>query len=413
MITVAVLGMGVRGAAYADVILKNGSRARLTAACDPNINKAKLAKEKYDVPENRVFLSDKDFFAAGKLADALFICTQDSQHFSHTMTALELGYDILLEKPIAVSEAECEKIILKAEKLGRKISVCHELRYSFLAQEIKQLLDSGALGEVVNISQVERVGFYHQAHSFVRGNWSKSEESTPMILSKCCHDLDLISYFASSPCESVSSIGSLKFFRRENQPKNAADYCCKCPVRGDCPYDALKFYSGSKKWTERTGGFFEEFNEGNILEWLSDEKNPYSRCVFACDNDVVDNQTVNMQFKNGICANLTMTAFTNDESRKITVYCTRGELEADMGKNIIKVAPFGKEAYTLYISELYGEVGEHCGGDKGMVEDFISQLEESPNSKCLTDIAEAVISHKIAFAAEKSRCRGGKVIDIK
>lgn len=399
MVTVAVLGMGVRGKTYADIAVK---LTKITAVCDPDINKLELARKQYNVPADRCFQNDADFFKAGKLADSLFICTQDSDHFRHAMEALRLGYDILLEKPISNTLFECEELKNEASRLGRKISVCHVLRYSYFANEIKKLLDSGALGKVVHISQTERIGYFHFAHSFVRGSWSNSKKSSPIILSKCCHDLDLISYFADSKCKFVSSTGCLTYFKGENKPEKAADFCYKCSVRKECAYDAVKFYSENRLWTDRTGTFFEEFNNENILKWLSDEENPYARCAFNCDNDVCDRQTVNMTFENGVEATLLMTAFSNKRSRKISIFCTNGEIEGEMETGVITVSPFGKKPYTLDINEIHGDVGAHGGGDKRLVLDFLK------NDSDLTEISDCIESHKIAFEAEKSRKKDGR-----
>lgn len=270
MVSVAVLGMGVRGKTYAEIAKKT---AKITAVCDPDINKLELARKRYNIPAERCFKSDEDFFKAGKLADSLFICTQDSDHFRHAMTAIELGYDILLEKPISNTLYECELLRDESLRLGRRINICHELRYSYFAENIKDLLTSGELGRLVHISHTERVGYFHYAHSFVRGSWSNSKKSSPMILSKCCHDLDLIAYFADSECKKISSSGGLTYFKSENKPKNASGFCYKCGLRKNCRYDAIKFYSENRLWTERSGTFFEEFNSENIFKWLSDESN--------------------------------------------------------------------------------------------------------------------------------------------
>lgn len=412
MLTVAIIGMGVRGRVYANILTKLPEQAQITAICDPNPEKLKSDGEQYGVAPARRFASDSAFFEAGRLADALLICTQDSQHFGHARAAMELGYDILMEKPISTKLNECRSLAGKARETGSLLSICHELRYSYFTREIKAVLDSGALGELVMLQQVERVGYYHHAHSFVRGSWRKQAGASPMILAKCCHDLDLIAYFADAPCSSVSSFGSLRFFHQGNKPANAADYCFQCGIRGECPYDCIAFYQNNLSWAERTGSFTQAAQKADVCGWLSDQANPYARCVFACDNDVADHQTVNMQFQNGVCANLTVTAFSREEGRTISIFGTHGELVGDMERNRITVRPFGAESYDIDIQKIYGDLSGHGGGDRAMVADFLLQLANAPEAKALTSIEKCLQSHEIALLAEQSRLHGGQVVQL-
>lgn len=412
MQTIAIIGVGVRGRAYGDILSEWHEKVRITAVCDPNPKKLRSAAEKYGVECNRCFTSDSAFFEAGRLADALLICTQDCQHFVHAKAALELGYHILLEKPISTKLDECFWLAGKAKESGRLLSICHELRYSFFTQQIKTVLESGVLGEVVMLQQTERVGYFHQAHSYVRGSWNRKACASPMILSKCCHDLDLLAYFAGAECQCVSSFGGLRFFHRGNQPANASDYCYQCSIRATCPYDCISFYQNNQRWAERAGCFLNPCQDEDIRNWLSDQTNPYARCVFACDNDVVDHQVVNMRFQNGVCANLTMTAFSKDESRMLSIFGTYGELAGDMEKHLITVKPFGKSPYIIDVQKIYGDLSGHGGGDRAMVEDFLLQLEGAPEAKALTGIEHSIQSHLIALAAEQSRLNGGQAIKL-
>lgn len=413
MITVAVLGIGVRGKLYCDLLMQYAKQVKIVAVCDQREKTLNLAKLFYGIEEKNCFNSDNEFFATGKLADAVIICTQDAQHFSHAMKALELGYDILIEKPISNKLEECiqlEKAALEAKKI---VAVCHELRYTSFAMKIKEILDSGEIGSVVTINQTEKVGYYHYAHSYVRGNWRKSEKSSPIILAKCCHDLDIIAYFAGSRCMQVSSFGSLSFFKNENQPTKAKDYCFECRVRKKCPYNAVDFYQKNRNWAERAGFSPPRFTKKAVTEWSSDKNNPYARCVFCCDNDVADHQVVNMLFEGGIYANLTMTAFSASESRSIFIGCTNGEISGDFEKNIITVMPFGTDGIEYDMNTVIKKSDTHCGGDRGLIVDFLIRLSQNNCFKDLTDISQSVHSHKIAFMAEKSSQNNGEIIEIK
>lgn len=412
MVKIAVLGMGVRGNLYCELLLQYGAQATIVALCDNHSQRLMAAQTTYGVEPQHCYQNEKDFFQAGKLADALLICTQDASHFEHATKALALGYHILIEKPISNHLEQCILLEQVANCSKKIVAVCHELRYTPFAQKIKSLIDSGTVGSVVTINQIEQVGYYHQAHSYVRGSWRRSADSSPMILAKACHDLDLISYFAGTNCKQVSSFGALSFFTKTNQPTHAAAFCIDCAMRENCPYDALAFYQQNQLWCQRAGFAPTEFSPEAVKNWLSDKTNPYARCVFCCDNDVVDHQVVNMWFEGDICANLTMTAFSAKGRRNISIGCTYGEIEGDFDANLITVKPFGGEAYQVDTSTSMRSGDTHGGGDRGLIEDFLAQLSQSTSSQQLTGITQSVHSHKIAFLAEQSRKSNGAVLAI-
>lgn len=254
ILTVAVIGYGSRGNVYTNYMKELGTM-RTVCVCEPNEKKRELAAQRLSLGEEALFADENEFFAERR-ADVLLVATPDRAHYRHAVKGLELGYDLLLEKPISPDENECREICMLAEKKKRKVSVCHVLRYAPFYRKIKEIIASGELGEPVTISQTENVGYWHQAHSFVRGNWRNSKESSCMILQKCCHDLDIIKWLMDVPCRTVSSFGSLMYFNKAHAPAGSADFCYKCKLEKECPYDAIGFYMDKPDWLSSTGRFF-------------------------------------------------------------------------------------------------------------------------------------------------------------
>ena len=420
VITIAVAGYGLRGQCYSQYTLEHPDTMKVVAVADIVREKVDAAKQLFNLPEQMCFDSAEQMLEQPKLADLMFICTQDRQHVPMALAALEKGYHVLLEKPISPELSECIELQKKAHEKNRVVTVCHVLRYSPFYQTVKQIMDSGKLGEIRNISAHEDVGYFHQAHSFVRGNWRNSEETSPMILAKSCHDMDLLQWLMGQRCEYISSYGSLTHFRADKAPEGATEYClggCKC--KDECPYDAEKIYITNKKTGVRDnhGGWpcnalCVDPTEENVYEAI--KTGPYGRCVYHCDNDVVDHEVVDMEFENGATAVFTMTAFTKNTRRTIRVMGTLGELEGDSVKGTIEVKPFNSdEVETIDVSkQLVGHVG-HAGGDTRLVDNIIDILRKDDLEHNLTSIDASVHSHVMALAAEESRVNHGKSISIR
>ena len=267
----AIVGYGQRGSIFANYALQNPEEFVVTAITDIDENRRALASSKHDCP---IFSDYHEFIEAGIEADIVAVATQDKEHREHAIACMEAGYDILLEKPIATSLEDCEAIYETSVKLGRKVIVCHVLRYTPFYSKLKEVVDSGALGDIVTMNTTECVGYYHQAHSFVRGPWHNSVESSPMILAKCCHDMDMIRYIIGKKCLSVSSFGGLTHFTKENAPECSAEYCSDCKYT-DCVYKAQTIYEREEFFR----GYFttDISNEGNWREKLV--HSPYDKCV--------------------------------------------------------------------------------------------------------------------------------------
>lgn len=398
MFTFAVVGMGARGRKYTGLLLARGAKLTAVCDCDPLIRDYSL-KTYGNVA---LYPDYQSFFASGKLADLLIISTSDSEHIKSALPALELGYDLLLEKPVSPDKEDCLKIYNKAKEKGRRVVICHVLRYSPFFDTIKQELQSGVYGDIVNIEHTENVGWWHQAHSFVRGNWRNEKESSFMLLAKCCHDLDMIAYLSGKKCKTVTSMGSLSYFKADNAPSGAADFCYECKVK-DCPYNALEWYVKNPLWV-KLPELPEEKRAEFIVNWLSDKTNPYARCVFHCDNDVVDHQVVNMLFQDDSTATLTMTAFTDKFYRRTHVFCTKGEIYGDMLEKKLYCNVFGKSSKVIDLASAFAD--SHGGGDQGLIDDLCDIMNGSERSS-RTDLKASLTSHMMAFAAEKSRKNGG------
>ena len=413
---VAILGLGSRGALYATIVTEEEKNCKVVAVCDVKAEKRHLAVERYGVAKDKVYAEEKEFFAAGKLADVLVVATMDCDHYRHTIAALQLGYDVLLEKPISPKEEECREIIETANRLGRKIAVCHVLRYTPFYGKIKSWIERGEIGQIVSISATENVGWWHQAHSFVRGNWRNSKETSPMILQKCCHDMDIIRWLVDSHCVSVSSFGGLSHFKKENQPKGAAARCVDCPYVDECLYSAKKYYIDywkeigmPQKWPFDVITTDRPYTEESLQKAIA--TSPWGRCVYDCDNDVVDHQICNMAFENGAVAQLNMVAFAEKNYRRIHIWGTKGEIIGDMDENWVEIIRFSKGSERVEVEKIGKDEFGHAGGDIVMIHDFLRACES--DGAVLSSANASLESHLMSFAAEKSRLENGKVIEIR
>lgn len=398
-----ILGYGQRGRIYGNYALAYPEEYEVSAVVDCDENKREMAKQKIGCP---VFEDYCEMLEAGIEADFVAVATQDEQHEEHAIACMAKGYDLLLEKPISNSLSGCRRIYEAALKYERKVIVCHVLRYSPFYKRVKEILGSGEIGDIVTVNASENVGYYHQAHSFVRGPWRNKEQSSPMILAKCCHDMDILRWLIGKRCLSVASFGGLRVFKRENAPEGSADYCSDCHL--DCIYKAQKLYTDKTK-IDLTGYFCNDASDDeNILRDLKHTQ--YDRCVYKCDNDVVDHQVEIMQFEDDITVTHTMTAFSKDIYRDIKIHGTKAELVGVMEKNYIEVRPYGGENRVITWEDAIS-VGGHGGGDQGMMHDvYLAFNGETTDGVSFIDVS--IDSHLMSFAAEESRVNCGKVIDI-
>lgn len=403
-VTLAVAGAGARGRGYARFAEELPDRARVVAVAEPqDVYRQRLA-DTHNIPASATFTDWREMAAGPKLADAVLICTQDAMHVEPTIAFAEAGYHILLEKPMAPDAEGCRQIVEAIEKAGVMFAVAHVSRYTTYSQRLKGLLVDGAIGDVISMQRLEPVGYWHQAHSFVRGNWRNEEESSFMLLAKSCHDIDWIRYMMGVSCEAVSSFGSLRHFRPDQAPKGATPRCLDCPVEADCPYSAQKIYLG-RLAKGQTGWPLDVLTPDPTVESVTAalRDGPYGRCVYACDNDVVDHQVVNMRFANDTTAAFTMTAFTESAGRRTNIFGSRGHIYGD-GQHIHHLDFLTDK--TEIIDTNTGDasiLGGHGGGDGGLMDGFVRAVATGDASTILSGARETLESHLMVFAAETAR----------
>lgn len=400
-VTLALVGAGQRGMdCHADYALKNPHEVRFVAVAEPDLERRNKFQRLHSLPDEQCFISWQSLLAQPKLADAIVICTQDKMHFAPTMAALNAGYHVLLEKPMSPDPQECIKMSQCADENNRILSICHVLRYTSFFSTIKQLLDQNEIGRLMTIQHNESVAFWHYAHSFVRGNWRNANESSPMILAKSCHDMDMLLWLAGADCVNISSFGMLSHFTAQNAPADAPTRCLDgCPVANTCPYYAPKYYL-----TTNTGWPASIISNDPSLEarLLALQVGPYGRCVYHCDNNVVDHQIVHMEFANEVVASFTMSTFTNENGRSIKLMGTAGEIWGTMEKYEIGVFDFSSRTRKIIQLDSTSDQ-EHGGGDIHLMRDFVRQVQHDGQQTGLTSAQVSVKSHLMAFAAEKSR----------
>ncbi len=403
-----IIGCGSRGMTYGTWAKEHGIKITAIAECRPD--RLKHAGQQLEVPEDFWFSDAKDLLEMGKIADAAIIATMDRDHYGHVMQALDCGYDILLEKPISPSAKECIEIEAKANALGRKITVCHVLRYTTFFQNLKNIIDSGEIGKVVAVKHAENIGNFHMAHSFVRGNWRNDILSSPIIMQKSCHDLDILVWLIGKHCTRVAAFGSLSYFRQENAPDGAADRCLDCPIAKKCRFDAWQAYQPVLgQWPADVVCL--EPTEDALREAL--RTGPYGRCVFRCDNNVCDHMSILMEFEDGITATFSLTAQSSNIHRNIHIMCEDGEIHGDELDGSIKVTHFRRnkmEPENMRLLQAMKYESGHGGGDDGIMEDFTAGLLQN-SAESRSSISRSVESHLMACAIEHARLTG-TVVDM-
>lgn len=408
ILTVSCIGLGNRGYHYLELMQLHPDKYKIVSLCEKDKLRLEIAQKDFKISDENCFLNEEDFFKE-KRSDILVIATQDQDHVGHAIKALKLGYDLLLEKPISNKESEVRKLYEAYKKNPHKIFICHVLRYSPAFNKVHDMIKEGKIGRLVAIDSLEQVYYAHQAHSFVRGNWRNKELSSPMCLQKTCHDYDLLSWLADSKADFVTSVGDLTYFKKENKPEGAASRCMQCKFKDTCVYSAYKIYITDNFWGKYMVTDTRPLKDEDVIKDL--EKGRYGRCVFECDNNVVDNQFTTIVFKNGVKATLLMTAFTGTIGRIYKFYGTLGEIDIDEENGYIKYKPFGKTYETIEISTLCSAADGHGGGDNGIINNLYNNI-LGEASLASTSIEESIESHLIAFASEKSRMRNGKKVKL-
>ena len=402
-ITAVLCGAGLRGSdAYGPYALEYPDQLRFVAVAEPDpVRRARFAAL-HHIPEDRQYHSWEALFSAGKLADSCLVMTQDQMHREPAITALSQGYNVLLEKPMAHRLEDSVALVQAAEQYGKLLQICHVLRYTPFFMKLNDILQSGRLGDIVAVEHRENVVFWHMAHSFVRGNWGNTERSSPMILAKCCHDLDIL-FWNMGRMRSLHSFGSLMHYRQEQAPPGATARCTDgCSVAEECPWDARRLYLNMNLTSWPVTALGSDLSAEGRLRAL--QHGPYGRCVYHCDNDVVDHQGVSMETERGSSVTLIMHGHSHEENRTIRYDGTRATLRGRFGYQSMALDIHDHLTGRRESVDIVSQESGHGGGDFGIMRSFIQAMHGEASA--LTTARESLESHLLAFAAEESRLSG-------
>lgn len=405
-VTFSVVGLGGRASAYLSALQElYPNEHQVVAVADPDPVKQARARNDYGLQDNQIFDTDLDLMEQPRLSDVAIVATQDKLHLRDIWGLLAKGYDLILEKPVATTLEELQEIAAVSKSFpDQMVAVCHVLRHTVFFGEIRRILESGRFGPVVSIQHNENIGYYHFAHSYVRGPWNNSETSGPLTLTKSCHDMDILLYLLENThCQQISSYGALSIFNRDHyDPATMAPMCVDCPQNESCAFSAPKLYSSGKIKSV----VFDLSSVDKVRENLG--TSPYGRCVYHCDNNVVDHQSTAMQFDNGVTATFNLSAFSAKVNRSLKIMCQFGEIRAIEKPYLIETTDFRTDETT--VTELDIRDRGHGGGDKAFVKDFMeSYLHGVPFNSTLE---HAIESHAMALLAEESRKDNGNAKSV-
>ena len=397
-VSIVAIGAGNRAHKYMEYIGNHPDEARLVGVVELNDIRRNKVADRFGLHPSCCFSDYQDFFSSSLQADAVMICTPENMHYEPTMKAIDAGYHVLLEKPIAQTLEECIAIGEAAKRKGILVSVCHVLRYHPYFMKIKELVDSGELGHIISINHRTSVGVDRMAHGFVRGIWRKEAHSNPMLMSKCCHDIDFLLWLTKTPCRKLTSFGSLRWFKAKNAPEGSAERCIDCRVESRCPFSAIDLYRVRRDWIANfdvpSGMTIDDVIEKELREGM------YGRCVYCCDNDVVDHQIVSMEMESEVTISFSMDVFTLKDNRETHISLTEGEIDGD--ETCLRVRRFRGAEETVYDFSDLAHQPFHAGSDLAIVADFIDAI-RAGRQDLTTSIECSIESHRICFEAERSR----------
>ncbi len=421
-VTAIIVGGGHRSFTYAELALKYPEKLKIVGIADPNHFRCEKASKMFGFPMENCFSSAEELAKVPKFADAVINGTMDHQHVETALPLLEAGYDMLLEKPFAVNLEEMDKLVNAVEKYGNKVMICHVLRYTPFYLAIKERILAGEIGDIININMFEHVSYHHASTSYVRGKWGNSDVcKTPMLLAKCCHDLDIMMWMMGKiKPKTVSSCGSIFQFKPESAPADAGERCLvDCPHVDTCMYSAKRIYiDHPDRWEFYVWSALEDMENATIEDKINLLKgdSPYGKCIYKSGNNVVDHQSVMVNFENGATGTHNMIAGASRPLRRIEIVGTKGEIFGEFENNdihILKINPDPGKEYDEEIVDLsaFVEGGGHGGGDLGLAEDFVNYVRgENPSVSC-TSIFDSVAGHRTVFLSELSRLDGSKPME--
>lgn len=394
-VKVAIIGAGLRGTyKYGEYIQKNLSLCEVVAIVEPKKGRRDIFVNKYNINKDNAFDNFEDFFEKGKIADAVIICNSDARHYDYLNKSLEIGYHVLLENPMTNSLDKLVHIKELANKFNDRVFMsCNELRYTKFFNKLKEIIQSQELGKLVNIQYKDNIGHWNYAHNYIRGNWRNSSDSSPIIVSRNCNDIDILIYLIESNCKKISSFGRLKHLNNENMNLNMSESCLRCSIENKCPYSAKKIYLEKDRTIKYSVHI--DPSESNLKEIL--EKGPYGRCVYMCDNNVCDNMVSILEFENGVNVTLNSSAFTKEPNKLINMMFSFGEVSGNFIDGKIRIEKFSQENFIeININE---DIKDEMLNTK-LISDFIGLINKQINKNTILDNIQ---SHIVSFAGEYSR----------
>jgi predicted dehydrogenase len=407
-LTAAVMGAGNRGHVYAGYALANPEELKIVGVAEPIPWRRERFAAQHGIPEKQQWTTWEHAFEAPKFCDAIIITTPDALHYGPAMAALEKNYHLILEKAIAQTWQQCQDIAKLANAKQRIVAICHVLRYTPYFRMMKHVIDSGRIGDIVSVQHLEPFGNIHMSHAFVRGNWKNSKESNPIILSKSCHDLDILRWLVGQPCRKITSFGSVSFFKKEQAPRGATLRCTDgCPLEKSCIYSAIRIYLREKIW-DTSHLYIPDTKPETIREAL--EKGPYGKCVWHSDNDVCEHQVANMVFGDDITVSFDMEGMTSYAGRRTRIFGTKGDIQGD--STTLEVYEFDTNKKHVWDIRSANITSGHGGGDHGLARDFVQAVTRRDPSLLTSTLDASMESHLMGFKAEESRFAGGAVKDI-
>lgn len=417
-VTAVIVGAGHRGVGYGSYSLTHPDELKVVGVADPDPVRRRATAEKFNLPEASLYETAEELAAGPQIADAVINGTMDADHVPTTLPLLEAGYHVLLEKPICPTKAELLQLLETARRTERKVLVGHVLRHAPFYAEIRRRVADDQIGRIMSVMTTERVSYHHMAVGFIRGKWNRAETHNPILMAKCCHDMDLIAWMKSGvrPVK-VASFGSLMYFNEQNAPEGSGERCLvDCEIEADCPYSAYKHYIDQNLWGTYAWHCLEYLGEPTLEDKLNSLKtdNPHGRCVWRCDNNVVDHQTVIVEFEDGAIATHVLTTGTSYPTRTMHLVGTTGEIEGDLddGTFVLRHPDARKgHEYTEDPVDLNVSSDMHGGGDMRLVEDFVRVVRGQEPSLSTTDVLDSVYGHLIAFAADEAM-NEGRVVEI-
>lgn len=405
-----LIGAGERGAnCYAPYALKYPAKVKFVCVAEPLKARRDVFADAHGIGEAGRFSDWHEMLEQSGELDGVIVATQDRQHYEPAMAAIEKGLNLLLEKPMAETAEKTKEIVDAAGEKGVLLMVCHVLRHTPFFRAVKKVIDEGKIGKIQSIHHIENIGFWHYAHSYVRGNWRSSDETTPMIVAKCSHDTDILNYLLDGKrCTKISSFGSLSWFRPENAPEGAAKRCEDCIHNKSCMYSAYK-YLEDRKLRQNFRDIIKRTDDNDeFLKYML--TTPYARCVYHCDNNVADHQVVMMEYEGGVTASWQASAFTMDTARQTKIMGTAGEIEGSIDEDRFIIRDFASGNETTV--EVHIPKTLHSGGDECIMETFTNALRNPGEKNLMYSAKLSLQGHVMAYAAEESRMKGGKVIEL-